>query len=136
MRRRVCILKSGLLLQHPSLSYAVHSSWNRFFQLFAISNYLPWKFPNLRHFYLSVSRHFCSELMDALAARKNFSEKIASNYFRQMCQAIAWCHSKLVVHRDLKVRSHCVLLCCVAHHRTLFHNLMCSFFHFSLKTSY
>ena len=42
------------------------------------------------------------ELMERIVAMRTFSEKDASRLFRQMCDAVEWCHSKRVVVRDLK----------------------------------
>ena len=42
------------------------------------------------------------ELMERIIKSPQFSEKDASKYFRQMCEAVKWCHEHNVVHRDLK----------------------------------
>ena len=40
--------------------------------------------------------------MERIIKLSHFSEKVATWYFRQMCEALSWCHTKKVVHRDLK----------------------------------
>jgi len=45
------------------------------------------------------------ELLDNMLCKKFFSEKGAANIMRQLLSAVAYCHSKKVVHRDLKLEN-------------------------------
>lgn len=58
------------------------------------------------HMLFSFLRHLRSggELFDRLVDRGNFSEQMAASVMKQVLQAVAYCHSKKVAHRDLKVR--------------------------------
>ena len=42
------------------------------------------------------------DLMGRLASHKTLSEADVARYCKQILQALQWCHSKGVVHRDLK----------------------------------
>ena len=46
------------------------------------------------------------ELYDYLVAHGRMKEKDARAKFRQILNAVSYCHKKHVIHRDLKVRSH------------------------------
>ena len=45
------------------------------------------------------------ELLKELHSRGKFTEEEAKVYFKQMVNAIAYCHSKNIVHRDLKLEN-------------------------------
>lgn len=42
------------------------------------------------------------ELYKSLKKHGRFSEKLASNYVKQMAEALIYLHSKHVIHRDIK----------------------------------
>jgi serine/threonine protein kinase len=52
--------------------------------------------------------------MDRVERRGSaFSEAEAARYLTQMLEAVAYCHSMQVAHRDLKLEaSPCAVLCC------------------------
>eukprot|EP01138_Halocafeteria_seosinensis_P011538 gb/GECG01011786.1/.p1 GENE.gb/GECG01011786.1/~~gb/GECG01011786.1/.p1 ORF type:complete len:496 (+),score=75.49 gb/GECG01011786.1/:1-1488(+) len=55
------------------------------------------------NYYLIMEHCKGKELMDKIVEKKgNFSEQVAAQYFRQMCQAVRHCHKRKVMHRDLK----------------------------------
>jgi len=45
------------------------------------------------------------ELFDKILDARRFDEKTARNYFQQLISAVMYCHSKGVVHRDLKAEN-------------------------------
>lgn len=52
------------------------------------------------------------ELFKELSKQKFFDEALAAHYVAQVVEALKYCHSRHVIHRDIKVR--CCLLCCEA----------------------
>jgi len=42
------------------------------------------------------------DLLSYIRRRKRLTEEVASPLFRQICEAIKFCHSKQIVHRDIK----------------------------------
>eukprot|EP00826_Nyctotherus_ovalis_P058284 TRINITY_DN7999_c0_g1_i10.p1 TRINITY_DN7999_c0_g1~~TRINITY_DN7999_c0_g1_i10.p1 ORF type:complete len:449 (-),score=72.14 TRINITY_DN7999_c0_g1_i10:75-1421(-) len=52
-------------------------------------------------------RRLCTggELLDRIIGKKFFSERDAAQMMRQLLSAVAYCHSKRVVHRDLKLEN-------------------------------
>lgn len=59
-------------------------------------------FQDDNHYYLITE--FCSggELFDKIKTMRNFSEKLAAEYMKQILSSIVYCHDKKIVHRDLK----------------------------------
>lgn len=54
------------------------------------------------NFYMVMEWCKGGELMDRILQQKHFSERVAADYFRKMCEGVQHCHNRLVVHRDLK----------------------------------
>ena len=44
----------------------------------------------------------CKDLFDFITEKKNLEEDMARNFFRQIVETILACHSKGVIHRDIK----------------------------------
>ena len=42
------------------------------------------------------------ELFDYIVSRRRLKESEARKFFRQLCSAVAYCHTNCVIHRDLK----------------------------------
>lgn len=47
----------------------------------------------------------CGSLLDLMSTKHALSEKEACNFFRQLLNALDFCHSKYVAHRDLKLEN-------------------------------
>ena len=45
------------------------------------------------------------ELFEAITKRTHFNEQVAASIIKQILSAIAYCHSKSIVHRDLKTEN-------------------------------
>ena len=56
-----------------------------------------------RHFYLVMELLTGGELLESLLARSSYSEVEARTLVQTLADAIGYCHTKGVVHRDLKV---------------------------------
>jgi len=42
------------------------------------------------------------DLLSYIRRRKRLTEDVAASLFRQICEAVKFCHSKQIVHRDIK----------------------------------
>jgi serine/threonine protein kinase len=49
------------------------------------------------------------DLLSYVQRRKSLSEPVSAFLFKQICEAVAYCHNKQIVHRDLKPEN--LLLC-------------------------
>ena len=55
--------------------------------------------------FLVIRRYVPGKSLDTLLEKFGaFSEKVLKNYTKQLLEALAYCHSKKVIHRDIKVR--------------------------------
>ncbi|EGR29125.1 hypothetical protein IMG5_162280 [Ichthyophthirius multifiliis] len=59
-------------------------------------------FQDSKNYYLITE--YCSggELFDKIKSMKNFTEKMAADYFKQILSAVVYCHENQIVHRDIK----------------------------------
>lgn len=55
------------------------------------------------------------DVFDWILDQGNYTERDASNVIRQVLEAVAYLHSLNIVHRNLKVHVHFVLLIAVRH---------------------
>ena len=62
-------------------------------------------FDGPKHFYLVTDLCMGGELLDKITEAGNLTEVTAANIFKQMVQAVGYCNSKGLYHRDLTPRS-------------------------------
>ena len=60
-------------------------------------------YENEDYLYLVMELLAGGELFDRIVAKKTFSEQEAADVIRPLVQALKYCHSLGVIHRDLKV---------------------------------
>ena len=68
--------------------------------------------PNIVQLYDSfeTQNHLCfifelcagGDLLSYIRRRKRLTEQVSAYFFKQICEAIQFCHKKLIVHRDIK----------------------------------
>ncbi|RUS25859.1 hypothetical protein BC938DRAFT_471546 [Jimgerdemannia flammicorona] len=61
--------------------------------------------PTESHIYVVTEYCQNGELFETLLKETRFTERKARFWFEQLCRAVAYCHAKKVVHRDLKLEN-------------------------------
>ena len=62
-------------------------------------------FQDKKNFYIVMEYCPGGELYTALAQYCRFSEKLSAKVIKQICSAVAYCHSRNIIHRDLKLEN-------------------------------